>query len=190
MEKRAARSGLGLPERAFVLIYAAEFSRRKNQSFLIKCMGRLPEEVVLVLAGKGALEKECRELAVREGVSGRVVFAGQIEDLSPYYSAADVCVSSSRSEGLPFNIMEGLHYSLPAVATRVKGHEDLITQGENGFLYDYGDGEAFCGYVERLAGNEGLRRGLGARARESVEKYSLERVLPAVLSLLPLADES
>ncbi len=183
-DKKTARKALGLPENAIIMIYAAEFSKRKNQSFLIECMSALPDKVLLLLAGRGALEGGCRALAERAGVSGRVVFAGHISDLSPYYSAADICVSSSRSEGLPFNVMESMYFALPAVASRVKGHIDLIDEGRNGYLYAYGDKNGFIEHIERLAGDEELRRRLGTGAKSSVERYALDRVLPAAFELL------
>jgi glycosyltransferase EpsD len=182
--KEAARKALGLPENAFIMIYAAEFSKRKNQSFLIECMGALTNNILLLLAGRGALDAECRALVEKAGLSGRVIFAGHVADLSPYYSAADVCVSSSRSEGLPFNVMESMYFSLPVVATRVKGHVDLIDEGRNGYLYAYGDKSGFIAHIERLAEDEDLRRRLGACARSSVMKYSLDRVLPAAFELI------
>ncbi len=184
-DKKTARNILGLSEKACIMIYAAEFSERKNQAFLIKNMKELPDNIILVLAGQGALEQKCRELAISGGVGNRIVFAGQISDLSPYYSAADICVSSSRSEGLPFNIMEAMYFSLPAVAANVKGHTDLITPGENGYLFDFGDSGAFCGYVVQLSSDEKLRNELGLKAHASVMKYSLDRVLPEVFALLP-----
>jgi glycosyltransferase involved in cell wall biosynthesis len=186
VDKKTARGALRLPENAFIMIYAAEFSERKNQSFLIKNIKKLPPYTLLVLPGQGIMEQECRELAASEGVSDRVIFAGQIKDLSSYYSAADICVSSSRSEGLPFNILEALYYSLPVVATSVKGHVDLITQGENGFLYEYNDGDMFSRYVKQLAEDEKLRDKLGKKAHTSVDRYSLNKVLPVIVTLLPI----
>ncbi len=52
-------------------------------------------------------------------------------------------MSSSRSEGLPFNVMEAMARGLPAVLSDVKGHEDLVRSGENGLLFPYDDQNAF-----------------------------------------------
>ena len=55
-----------LPENALVLIYAAEFSGRKNQKMLISAMPELPN-AVLLLPGRGALLEDCRTLAQQKG---------------------------------------------------------------------------------------------------------------------------
>lgn len=178
--RQALRKTLDIPEDAFVLIYAAEFSARKSQSVLIRAMDRLPERVTLVLPGEGTLLQECEALARRLGVAGRVRFPGQVGDIPRWYAAADAAVSSSRSEGLPFNIMEAMYAGLPVVASDVKGHRDLITDGETGLLYPYGDENACAERVGRLLDSEEARRKWAQTAKDSVIQYSLERVFPAV----------
>lgn len=177
---RQLRQELGIPRDAFVLMYAAEFSARKSQAVLIRAMDRLPENVVLVLAGDGALHSECREMARRLGVDRRVVFPGHMRDMPACCAMADAAVSASRIEGLPFNIMEAMYAGLPVVASEVKGHCDLITEGETGLLYPYGDEQACAEQILRLLGSEGLRRTLTERAKEKAARYDLERVFPAV----------
>lgn len=178
--RESARKSLGIPENAFVLLYAAEFSARKSQSVLIRAMERLPEGVVLVLAGDGTARAECEALSQKLGVAGRVRFPGHVKDMGACYAMADAAVSASRSEGLPFNVMEAMYAGLPVVASGVKGHTDLISDGVSGLLYPYGDEQAFAERVLKLLDSEGLRMELAAHARENVEQYSIERVFPTV----------
>ena len=99
-ERLRARQSLSLPQDAFVLVYAAEFSARKNQAMLLRALPALPDCVHLLLPGQGALLEDCRRLAAQLGVSARVHFPGFLSDIARGYHAADVCVSASRSEGL------------------------------------------------------------------------------------------
>ena len=175
------RAKLGIAEDAFVLLYAAEFSPRKSQAVLIRAMKALPENAVLALCGTGATWEECRSLAGTLGVGDRVLFPGQVTDMPTWYRMADACVSASRSEGLPFNLMEAMYAGLPVVASRVKGHTDLIEDGEDGLLYEYGDADACAGQVARLMGDAALQRKLSEAARVRAASYRLETVLPEVM---------
>jgi len=175
------RATLGIPEDTFVLLYAAEFSERKSQHVLIRAMKALPENAVLVLCGSGATWTECRTLAGELGVENRILFPGHVSDMPAWYRMADVCVSASRSEGLPFNIMEAMYCGLPVVASRVKGHVDLIEDGESGLLYEYSNVDACVGQVMRLMTDAALRRALSEAARARVGAYRLEAVLPGVM---------
>ncbi|MCL2069146.1 MAG: glycosyltransferase, partial [Oscillospiraceae bacterium] len=80
--------------------------------------------------------RQYQKLADRLGVTGHVRFLGHEEDISKLYAQADVLVSSSRCEGLPFCVMEALYFGLPVIASDIKGHRDLIEHAYNGLLYD------------------------------------------------------
>lgn len=178
--RTAFRERVGIPDDAFVLIYAAEFSRRKSQPVLIRGMAQLPERFMLILAGNGELLPACQTLTERLGVTNRVLFPGHVSLVGQWYSMADAAVSASRSEGLPFNIMEAMHAGLPIIASDVKGHRDLIVHEETGLLYPYGDSDACAKQVLRLAESVKLRQNLASNAQTAVEKYDIARVLPKV----------
>lgn len=176
------RARWDLPEDAFVLIYPAEFSARKNQAMLLRALALLPRRIYLLLPGEGALLERCKALAEELGVWDRVRFPGHVSDMGPWYLAADCAVSASRSEGLPFNVMEAMHCGLPVAASAVKGHEDLIREGENGLLFPWNDAETCAAQISALADHSALLSRLGARAAESVEQYRLDAVLPKVIA--------
>ena len=191
-ERRHIRASLGFGPDAFLLIYAAEFSKRKSQKVLIRALSKLPDNVGLLLPGRGGLLDECKDYAENLEVSRRVVFPGQIADMNPWYAAVDCAVSSSRSEGLPFNIMEAMYAGLPIAASAVKGHTDLIRPGETGLLFPYGDWMACGEAMSALLRDRTRSAQLGAQAHEAVLSYGLDRVLPQVMEqyqrLLPLEE--
>lgn len=185
----ALRRELNIPAGAFVMVYPAEFSARKHQETCIRAMAALPDNVYLLLPGMGVLRESCMELAVQLGVMDRIRFPGYITDMGPWYQAADCAVTSSRSEGLPFNVMEAMYLGLPVVASAVKGHEDLVCPGETGLLFPWGDPAACAGAVNTLCCDPVLRRSMGRAGAEAAETYRLERVFPQVMeayrSVLP-----
>ena len=180
-ECMAFRRGLGFTEQDFLLVYAAEFSKRKNHAVLLRAAAELPEKVKLLLPGDGALRADCMALAKSLKMEQRIVFPGQVRNMPLWYGAADGAVSSSRSEGLPFNIMEAMGAGLPVVASAVKGHTDLIEPGVNGLLFPADDPAACQKQLALLSEDHDLCRRLGANARVSMEAYDLSRVMPQVL---------
>lgn len=181
-QRAQARAQLGLDTDALVLVYAAEFSARKSQKTLIEAVPHLPENTMLLLPGRGALLEDCKALAERLGVQGRVRFPGFIRDMLPYYQAADLCVSASRIEGLPFNVMEAMACGLPVVATRVKGHEDLVEPDKTGLLFPYGDASAFADAVQRLS-DPSRRLAMGQAAHQAVQTYDIRPVFEELTTL-------
>ena len=182
-ERAALRAALGIPEGVFAALYAAEFSPRKNQAEALRALALLPEDVWLLLPGDGAERARCRDLAAALGLSGRVRFPGDT-DVTPYRIAADVCLSSSRSEGLPFHVMEAMAAALPCVLSAVKGHTELVAEGETGLLYPPGDEKALAAALRRLHGDPVLCGKMGLESARRAQRYALERVFPQVYPLL------
>lgn len=181
--RRALRAKWGFSDPDFLLIYAAEFSARKDQETLLRALALLPEHIGLLLPGDGVGRAGCIDLAQELGVAHRAAFPGRIRDMAPWYAAADAACSSSRSEGLPFNIMEAMYCALPVVATKIKGHTDLITDGTTGLLYSPGDTVRCAEQISRLAADPLLMQRLGRAAHEHVLSYSLDRVLPQIMEI-------
>lgn len=166
----------------FVLVYPAEFSNRKNQAMLIRAMALLPEQVKLLLPGEGTLMGPCKELAKKLNVEKRIFFPGYVPNIGDMLSAADAAVSASRSEGLPFNIIEAMLSGLPVIASDVKGNSDLVRDGVTGFLYPYNDINAFCYAVGRLLKEREAGKTMGKNGRAVAEKrFCIEHVLPIVM---------
>lgn len=180
--REVLRHSLNIPSDSFVLIYPAEFSARKSQQVLLRAMTLLPDHIILVLPGSGAMLEECKALAQTLGIAHRVRFPGYITEMGAWYEMADAAISASRIEGLPFNIMEAMYSELPVVASTVKGHTDLITNGETGLLYPYGDWAACAAQVQRLLDSPELTRSLASCGKDSVLQYDLETVLPQVMA--------
>ena len=184
------REQLGFGREQFLMVYGAEFSERKNQSFLLRALQQLPERVGLLLPGDGQLRDTCIALARQLGVEHRVAFPGQVDDMPLWYAAADCAVSSSRSEGLPFNLMEAMHYGLPIVASDIKGHADLIRNNQTGLLFQFENMAQFIEQIWRLLEEPELSQRIGPAAKDAVEPFILSNAMPQVLacyeSLLPL----
>ncbi|MEX2461034.1 MAG: glycosyltransferase family 4 protein [Paenibacillaceae bacterium] len=179
--KRESRINLGYKSDDFLLFYAAEFNKNKNQQFLIQTLALLKEDVPyarLLLAGEGLLMEPCRELAQRLGVAERVDFLGFRDDIDKILPLCDIAVASSLREGLPVNIMEAMSCGLPIIASDNRGHRELVHNHENGWVIEPYDKDAMSNRIHILAHNHELRYKLGMAGREMIRrKYSIQKVL-------------
>lgn len=175
------KEALKLPPTACLLVFGGEFSKRKNQTFLIEAMTKFPKNIHLALAGKGDLLEDCKQLVSRLGLHSRVHFLGFVNNLPQWYESADVVVSASVSEGLPFHLMEALTMGTPVVVSDVKGHRDLVEEGETGLLFPFGSQEMYVAQVLRLWENPLLGEEMVKKALPQMEQYQVDRVLPEVM---------
>ena len=174
-KKRLAREALNIPQDAYVLVYAAEFSKRKNHVELIAALDFVRKQVpeaLLLLCGTGALENGLRDEIDRLNLVAHVRFMGWCPRMEAIYRACDMAVSTSISEGLPFNIAEAQLCALPVVASSIRGHTDLITDGVNGRLYEPGNAANLAATILSVIHASDGGKGLGTAARESALQYS------------------
>lgn len=185
-KKNQTRKEYGYKEDDFILFYAAELNYNKHQDLLIDVVNILKDKIPnikLLLAGSGTLENEYKEQVKQLGVGNNIEFLGYRGDIPNLLMLSDIAVASSRREGLPVNVMEAMATGLPLVVTNVRGHRDLVDDGENGYVIGVNDIEGFVKSIEKLHKDNELRHKLGRRGLELVQKYSLESVLKEMKSI-------
>lgn len=175
-EKLSARRGLSISDDAFVIVYAAEFSKRKNHAALVRAMAEVKKSapnVTLLLCGTGKLEQKIKAEVDRLGLCDTVRFLGWQSRMALIYKACDLAVSTSVSEGLPFNIIEAQLCALAVVASWIRGHSDLIEDGVTGFLYPLGDIAALAETLVKAAKSDDKVKCLGINASLSASRFTL-----------------
>ncbi|KJW11648.1 hypothetical protein VC81_12690 [Levilactobacillus spicheri] len=82
--------------------------------------------------GDGPDLEKCRNLVKSLNLTDQVKFEGYSECVEKYLKNADIFLSTSRYEGLPFSVLEALSCGLPLLLTNIIGHNSLIDH--NGFF--------------------------------------------------------
>lgn len=171
-------------EEDLLCMFVGELSARKNQTFLIEGTKLLRERGIpmkLMLLGEGA-EREALEAQIASSdLLNHVFLLGNREPVLPYLAAADLYVSASKIEGLPFNVMEAMACGLPIIASSAKGQTDLLSNTPNA-IYQTNDMEAFCNAVEAFYKNG--RRGVGTVEYPVLERYRLSSVFNENMKLM------
>ena len=141
-----------LPERALLLCSVGRQVERKGFAWFIdQVMPRLPPDVHYWLAGDGPEEARIRAAMARHGLEDRVRLLGRVSDeaLQTLYRGADLFVMpnipvAGDLEGFGVVLLEAGLCGLPAIAARLEGIRDVITEDENGHLVQSGDAAAFA----------------------------------------------
>ena len=168
------------------ILFAGRFvDSQKNISMLLWAASRFPE-AELVLVGDGPDKARLAASARRLGLGERVHFPGWLkgEDLLAVYQSADVYVSASRWEGMPNTVLEAMAVGLPLLLSRVAGHEELVEEGRNGFLFDASDERKFLEGMSRLLGDADLWNQMGRAGRAAaVQRHDWARLARAHLEI-------
>ena len=136
LERRAARSALGLGADEWVATFIGHEFDRKGLPLAIDALVSTPDVRLLVVGGTAQMIAAARADAERLGVADRVVFAGTVPDPLPALWASDAVVLPSAYEANALVVLEALACGVPVISTAVGAAPDLVRDGVNGFLID------------------------------------------------------
>jgi glycosyltransferase involved in cell wall biosynthesis len=140
-DKLAIRRRLQLPTDRVVLFTVRNLVARmgiENLLLAIKAASRRAPDLFLVLAGEGPLNGNLKDLANREKIADKVLFAGFIPEsqLPSYYQMADLFVLPTRElEGFGLVTLESLASGVPVAGTPVGGTQEILGRFDPGFLF-------------------------------------------------------
>ncbi len=169
---------LNIQDDDFVMMYVAELNKNKNQIMLIEMMKEIIKEnpkIKLFLVGKGKLENDFKEKIKDYNLQNNIIMLGYRNDVNKLLKLTNLCVATSKREGLPINLVESELSGVPVVATKNRGHIEVIKENINGFIID--TKEAMISKIFELYENRNLLNSLKNNARNSVMEFSLDNAL-------------
>ena len=178
-EQLLLRQELGFTPAQKLILCIGELLPNKNQAMVIRAMCRIREEfpdALLLLAGNGPEKENLESLISQMGLQAHVKLLGYCTCLEKYQRIADILTACSHREGLGLNLVEAMLTENPVVATKNRGHRELVSSGETGFLVERNDDVAMAEYLLRLLRNPAEGRQMGLAGREFALQYGYENV--------------
>ena len=185
----ALRERLGIAENEAVILSVGRLSKEKAHTDLIIAFKQLREknpdlDCKLMIVGDGPERDRLESLAARSGASQRIIFAGQVADVQPYYSMASVFALSSHTEGSPNVLLEAMMASVPIVATAVGGVPEIVENDVSALLVPASDPAAMAAAIARLLVDAEFSERLTRNAERLVVKnHSPEEYVQSLISI-------
>ena len=173
------------PSDAFCILSLIRLVRQKNPEQIIHIAEQVCEShpnARFFIAGEGPLKRLLRRIIACHELTDRVILLGYRPDALELIREADLLLSTSLWEGLPYTILEAMSMGCPVVASDIEGHRPLVVNGETGFLA--GTTEEFVQKIILLIGDENMKREMGKKAGKRFERYfSFSRFLESMKNL-------
>jgi phosphatidylinositol alpha-1,6-mannosyltransferase len=185
-DRAAARQALGEsvgapappapPDGLLLCSVGRQVERKGTAWFVDAVMPRLPDDVHYWIAGDGPQSPAIRDAIDRLDLPSRVRYLGRIpnDTLADLYRGADLFVMPNvpvedDMEGFGIVLLEAGQCGTPAIAARLGGIQDVITEGVNGHLVAPEDPEAFAKAIESYRGRPQALDAAARRARRHTE---------------------
>lgn len=158
-----------------LLFFVGRLVREKGVHLLLEAIPQLTGEypgLTLVLAGKGPMQEELHQLAMRLGIADRVHFLGFVADTqrNMLFRMADGAVFPSLYEPFGIVALEAMSYGTPLVVADTGGLREIVRHQENGMTMYAGDVQSLVNQLRWLLGQPEERRHMAMIAREDVHR--------------------
>jgi len=132
----------------------------------------------LEIYGKKDIDQNLEVLSKKLQLDNSVSFFDPVKEIDEKYMESSIYVMSSRFEGFGMVLIEAMACGLPCVSYNCPhGPADIIKEGQDGFLIQNGDIEAFARSILKLIENEELRIHMGEKAKENVQRYKPDAIM-------------
>ena len=130
------------------------------------------------LVGDSEIRKELELLFKKSNLEGYIDFRGVVKDVSKVYLDASIYAMTSHFEAFPMVLLEAQRCGLPVVAFDCPEEpSQILHNGEDGFLIQNGDSDAFAKQLMVLMDNYELRKQFGNQAYLNSMSYSEKNIL-------------
>ena len=151
-----------------LLLYVGRVSAEKQIDQIKPVLDAIPE-ARLAIVGDGPN----REALEAHFAGTNTHFVGYLQglELASAYASADAFIFPSCTETLGLVLLEAMAAGCPVVAANSGGIPDIVTDGENGYLFDVNDPDGAITATKRLLDATAEREQLRINARKEAEKW-------------------
>lgn len=152
----------------FRVIFCGQINLRKGVHYLLQAFAelRLPHTELWLI---GSVKEEIKPF-LSKYAAPNIILKGHFSemDLHKYYSQGSIFCLSSIEEGLAMVQAQAMACGLPVICTTNTGGEDIVRNGQDGFIIPIRDVEALKEKIQHLYENRDRCKKMGASALERV----------------------
>ncbi|WP_171013590.1 glycosyltransferase [Chitinivorax sp. B] len=181
LTRDVARSRLGLPVDAKVLVTIGRLVEQKGHTVLLTALAELADPTVhAVFAGDGSWRSRLEDQVRIMGLTQQVHFLGTRTDVGDILRAGDLYVMPSLWEGLGLALLEGMAAGLPVLTSRVGGMAEVLRNGKDGCLVPAGDAVTLAETLaELLAAPERMQK-FAAAAQQRAQDFDADKMVAGI----------
>ncbi|MSR73122.1 glycosyltransferase family 1 protein [Candidatus Parcubacteria bacterium] len=155
----------------------SELHKSKGLDFLIEAFSRISSQYKdcgLVIVSDGEEKASLVRLVAEKKLQDRVDFLGVIPNAKVYLKAFDIFTLTSRTEALPYSLLEAGFAQLPILASRVGGIPEIIDAEENGVLVEKGNVDEIEKGLIFLLENNKIGAKYGLKLKQKIEREFMQ----------------
>ncbi len=158
----------------YQILFVGVLNGRKGEFDLIKAMEKVVNkypDIRLLIIGSGPTKTVEEKIIKALRIEDNIKFIPNVtyDEMPQYYTACDIFVLPSVSEGMPKVVLEAMACGCSIIVSDIPGCNELVKNGRNGFLVPTGRPDILAEVILTLYKKPALIREMGYESRKIVE---------------------
>lgn len=185
LDQKESRSKMNIPEEVTVVCTTGRLAWLKGWKFMVDCFIMFEKSIpgsLFYMIGTGEDLQKIQEYIAQKNITDKVILPGgkKLEEISLFLNASDLYIMGSYKEGWSTALSEAIACGVPACVTHFSSAEDIIREGENGYVIREHDEKLFV---------QGMLKALKITRpvyNDNVVKYSSDNLKQDLLNIWKL----
>ena len=163
-----------------IITHISNFRRVKRIPDIIKIFYKIQQKIPakLMMVGDGPEKEKAEQLCEELGITDKVIFFGNSNEIDQILSYSDLFLLPSETESFGLAALEAMAWSVPVISSNSGGLPEVNFDGESGYLSDVGDVDSMAeNALKILADGESLT-GFRERALNVAQRFDIKNILP------------
>lgn len=175
-----------------VITHISNFRKVKRIPDIVKIFHKIQQQIParLMLVGDGPEKEHAERLCHELGISDKVIFFGNSNEIDTILSYSDLFLLPSETESFGLAALEAMAMGVPVISTNSGGLPEVNFNGVSGYLSEVGDIDKMAADAIKIISDENTLQGFKQRALETAQRFDIKHILPMYEELYQQALES
>lgn len=173
------RSVMAKPDEKIVT-HISNFRRVKRIPDVIKIFFKIQEKMPakLMMVGDGPEKAKAEILCEELGISDKVIFFGNSNEIDKILSYSDLFLLPSETESFGLAALEAMAWSVPVISSNSGGLSEVNFDGVSGYLSNVGNVDEMAQNALKILENEKTLSEFKERALSIAQQFDIKNILP------------
>lgn len=178
-----------------IFLFVGQIVPRKGLKVLLEACSILKSQgysdYTLLVVGSGEQRQELEAFAQSSGLDAQVRWVGQVkyESLGSYFQQADVFVFPTYEDIWGMVLVEAMAFGKPVICSKGAGAVEMMSDGENGFIYDPTQPAVLAEHMRQLIDNPNFVTAMGKKSLQIMARHTPRDATQSFIDAVELVQE-
>lgn len=163
-----------------ILTHISNFRKVKRIPDVIEIFYKISQklDVKLMMVGDGPEKEKAERLCEKLGISSKVIFFGNSNEVDQILSYTDLFLLPSETESFGLAALEAMAWGVPVISSNSGGLPEVNYEGYSGYLSNVGDTDDMAAKAISILESEENLQIFKKNALEVAKKFDIKNILP------------